>query len=49
MTTWVKPSGIELELNDNEATVKMAESLDWKKKTEKKTPVKRKKKIIEVE
>jgi hypothetical protein len=47
MTIWIKPSGVEIELNDFDATVEMAESLDWKKKTEKKV-VKRKKKIIEV-
>lgn len=29
---WVKPSDIEVETNDNEATVKYCESLGWKRK-----------------
>lgn len=32
MTTWKKPSGIEIELNDEPATVKKAKELGWEKK-----------------
>jgi len=32
LTTWVKPNGTELKLNDAPATVKEAERLGWKRK-----------------
>jgi len=32
MTTWIKPNGSSIELNDEAATVQKAKSLDWKKK-----------------
>lgn len=31
MTKWVKPSGAEIELNDEPATIEQAESLKWKR------------------
>lgn len=30
MTTWIKPNGVELELNDEDATIKEAMNLGWK-------------------
>ena len=35
MTAWVKENGTEIELNDEEATVKFAESKGWKRKSKK--------------
>ena len=32
MTTWVKPGGMELELNDEEGTITAAVELGWKPK-----------------
>ena len=31
MITWIKPSGLEIETGENEATIKMAESLGWER------------------
>ena len=42
MIKWVKPSGIEIETNDNKATVDYCESLKWKRAGEKKLKSKRK-------
>ena len=43
---WIKPSGLEIEINDNKETIAYAESLGWKKasdvKVEKKNPEKEK-------
>ena len=32
LTTWVKPNGTEIKLNDSPATVAAAEANDWKRK-----------------
>jgi len=32
LTTWVKPSGVELELNDQPATIAAAKANKWKPK-----------------
>jgi len=37
MTIWIKPSGKEININDNEATVKYVKSLNWKKKVGRKS------------
>lgn len=43
MAIWVKPNQVEIELNDEPATVAHAESLGWKKKgTAKKAAPKKK-------
>jgi len=34
MSIWVKPNGNEIEINDEDATIKYAESLSWTKKGE---------------
>lgn len=31
LTRWIKPNGTELDLNDEKATVEMAESMNWKR------------------
>ncbi len=36
MSIWIKPNGTEIEINDLEATVEYAKSLDWKPKKAKK-------------
>lgn len=36
MATWIKPNKVELELNEEKATIEKAESLGWKLKEEKK-------------
>lgn len=36
MTIWVKPSGAKLDLNDDEATIDMAEELGWRREDAKK-------------
>lgn len=52
MTTWVKPNGTKIELNDERATVAHAQDLGWevdapakkapaKKATKKRTPAKK--------
>jgi len=41
MGTWIKSNGKKIELNDFYATEKYAESLGWKKESEKE-PVKKK-------
>ena len=38
---WIKPSGLEMNINDTPETVKYAESLGWKRVTEKKVRAKR--------
>lgn len=41
MTTWTKPNGRTLELNDEEATIEMALSLGWTTGKAEDKPVKR--------
>ena len=40
MTKWIKPSGIEIELNDLPATIKAAEGLEWVREGDNKGPKK---------
>ena len=53
MIKWKKPSGIELETNDDQGSISFAESKGWKRITVKKKTVKKKevseKKITETE
>lgn len=44
MTTWIKPNGTELELNDQKGNIEAARKLGWKPKTEKTEPKKEVKK-----
>jgi len=41
MTIWIKPNGIELELNDQKGNIEAARKLGWKPKTEAKKAVKK--------
>ena len=36
LQTWVKPSGVEVEINDQKETIAAAKSLGWKEKGAKK-------------
>lgn len=38
MIIWIKPSGVEIETNGLEKTVKYVESLGWKRKKKKAAP-----------
>ena len=44
MAVWIKPSGIEIEINDKAETVAFAENLGWERKGAKKkaSPAKKK-------
>lgn len=44
MTTWIKPNGTELELNDQKANIEAARKLGWKPKPETKKPEKKEEK-----
>jgi len=44
MAIWVKPSGLEIELNELPATIEAAKANKWKLKTEKKETSKKEKK-----
>jgi len=46
---WIKESGLEIETNDLEATVKHCEELGWKQKEEKKKAGRPKKEEVEAE
>jgi len=35
---WIKPSGVEIQTNDREETIKYCESLGWEREGEKKKP-----------
>lgn len=41
MTKWIKPSGVEVELNEFPANIEVAKANKWKPKTEKKEPPKK--------
>lgn len=38
MAIWIKPSGLEMEVNDRKETIKYVESLGWEKKVAPKKP-----------
>ena len=40
---WIKPSGVEIETNDSEETIKYCKSLGWKEKKEEILKVSKKK------